>query len=59
MIQDIELDEEKFVFDDSGDVHSVANVLKQCEYMINRDEDEADQIRPSGTARTSLPPPTF
>jgi hypothetical protein len=31
MIQDIELDEEKFVFDDSGDVHSVANVLKQCE----------------------------
>lgn len=31
MVQDIELDEEKFVFDEKDDVHAIASVLKQCE----------------------------
>lgn len=33
MIQDIELDEEKFEFEDLSDVHSIANVLKQCKHI--------------------------
>lgn len=32
MVQDIELDEEKFQFGEQDDVHAVANILKQCEY---------------------------
>jgi hypothetical protein len=31
MVQDIELDEEKLVFDEKDDVHAIASVLKQCE----------------------------
>ena len=30
MVQDIELDEEKFTFDERDDVFSISNVLKQC-----------------------------
>jgi hypothetical protein len=30
MVQDIELDEEKFHFGEQDDVHAVANILKQC-----------------------------
>lgn len=35
MIQDIELDEEKFNFEDKDDVFSISNVLKQCELILN------------------------
>ena len=31
LIQEIELDEEKFKFDEKDDVYSISNVLKQCE----------------------------
>lgn len=31
MIQGIELDEEKYKFDEKDDVFSISNVLKQCE----------------------------
>ena len=30
MVQDIELDEEKFVFEEKDEVHAIASVLKQC-----------------------------
>lgn len=30
MIQDIELDETKFAFDEKDDVHAIASVMKQC-----------------------------
>ena len=32
MIQDVELDEEKFAFNDKDDVFSISNVLKQCQF---------------------------
>lgn len=31
MIQDIEKDEERFEFSEKEDIHSISNVLKQCE----------------------------
>lgn len=31
LVQDIELDEELFAFDEKSDVFSITNVLKQCE----------------------------
>jgi hypothetical protein len=31
LVQDIELDEELFTFDEKSDVFSITNVLKQCE----------------------------
>ena len=30
MVQDVELDEGKFSFDEKDDTHTVASVLKQC-----------------------------
>ena len=36
LVQDIELDEEKFHFDEKDDVFSVSNVLKQCEWQVIR-----------------------
>ena len=34
MIQDIELDENKFKFDEQDDVFPISNVLKQCETLL-------------------------
>ena len=31
MIQDVELDENKFSFDENDDIFCISNVLKQCE----------------------------
>ena len=33
MVQDVELDEEKFSFQPKDDVFSISNVLKQCRYL--------------------------
>jgi len=34
MVQDVELDEEKFAFDEKDDVFSISNVLKQCGFIV-------------------------
>jgi hypothetical protein len=37
LVQGIELDEEKFSFDEKDDVFSISNVLKQCQlYWLAR-----------------------
>ena len=38
LVQDIELDEELFTFDEKSDVFSITNVLKQCEVSRWREQ---------------------
>jgi hypothetical protein len=45
LIQEIELDEEKFKFDEKDDVYSISNVLKQCKTARSA-------VNPSTNAKT-------
>lgn len=36
MVQDVERDEAKFTFGEKEDVHSVSNILKQCQSLLRQ-----------------------
>ena len=55
IIQDIELDENKFAFDPKDDVFSISNVLKQCEVHVVDEDAKLTTGRSARAARASLP----
>jgi len=56
LIQGIELDEEKFKFDEKDDVFSISNVLKQCQYRVGRFDPSLQQTCGSYLNRFSTSP---